>query len=235
MAIQPPRLLETLAALVAGATLAAAASSCNTTALNTTTGLYPISSPGTTIFDVANATKRGVCDIGRYNLMVDVEILPNVGQQIVIPPEVCEPDNDTCLLPPPNSSARPCIYGGPRLYYTVNGDTYAAIARRLAITVEALMGSHGAGGETATSVLAAGQFVKVPQCDPSRCVTQPFSFTHGVYKDLAEKYGTTVGQIMMLSPTYNYSQSLATPGQSPPSIVLPINCTLLAANYTVLD
>ncbi|KAH7045879.1 hypothetical protein B0J12DRAFT_711785 [Macrophomina phaseolina] len=212
----------------------AASTSCNTTALNTTTGLYYISEYGTTISDVAKATNRGICDIGRHNMMADVEILPNVGQSIYIPPQVCEPDNETCLLPRLTNATRTCIYGGPRLYYTVNGDTYDIIARRLNITAEALVGTGPQGNATTTTVLEPGQFVKVPQCDPSQCVIQPYSFTYGVYKDLAEKYGTTVGQIMMLSPTYNYSNS-EVDGRSPPSIVLPINCTVLSSNLTVLD
>jgi hypothetical protein len=61
---------------------------------------------------------------------------------------------------------------------------------------------------------------------------QPYSFEYGVYKDLADKYGSTVGQIMMMSPGYNYS-SYAVSGGSPPSIAIPINCTLLKSNYTV--
>lgn len=221
-----------LLALAAFANLAVAASSCNTTALNSTTGLYYISEYGTTIFDIANATNRGVCDIGRHNLMADVEIIPNVGQEILIPPEVCEPDNETCLLPRTNAT-RTCIYGGPRLYYTVNGDTYEVIARRLNITAESIM-EYAKDNETATTALEVGQFLKIPQCDPSQCVIQPYSFTYGVYKDLAEKYGTTVGQIMMLSPTYNYS-SIAMMGGTPPPIGLPINCTALSGNITVLD
>ncbi|EKG09396.1 Peptidoglycan-binding Lysin subgroup [Macrophomina phaseolina MS6] len=232
MASLTNHLLAILLALPAFAFSATAAATCNTTALNTTFGLYPITEYGTTIFDVANATGRGVCDIARANIMADVEIVPNVGQEIYIPAQVCEPDNATCLLPRINST-RTCIYGGPRLYYTVNGDTYEIIARRLNITAESLM-VYAKDGETSTTILEPGQFLKVPLCDPSQCIVQPFSFEYGVYKDLAEKYGTTVGQIMMLSPTYNYS-SIARLGGTPPPINLPINCTALSSNITVLD
>ncbi|KAJ9273335.1 hypothetical protein DTO212C5_409 [Paecilomyces variotii] len=137
-----------------------------------------------------------------------------------------------CLLPKQNAT-RSCIYGGPRLYYTVNGDTYDIIARRLKITTESVM-SNMKSNETATTPLAPGQFVKIPVFYPSQCVVQPYSFKYGVYKDLAERFGTTVGQIMMLSPTYNYSSS-ALRGETPPSINVAINCTLLSSNYTVLD
>lgn len=216
-------------ALVHAAHIAQAASSCDTSSLNATTGLYYVSEYPTTIFDIAQATNRGVCDIGRINCMADVTITPNIGQSIVIPPEVCEPDSDSCLLPN-TTSTRTCIYGGPRLYYTVQGDTYARIAQRLNLSVAAL----ASGNTSAGAVLAAQQFVKIPLCAPSQCVIQPYRFTYGTYRDLAEQYGTTVGQIMMLSPTYNYSEYVVT-GNIPPSIDLPINCTALSSNITVLS
>lgn len=223
-----------LMALLAMTPFTLVSSSCNSSALNTTEYLYPITEEGTTIFDVAKATNRGVCNIGRLNIMADVEIIPNVGQSILIPPQVCEPDNDSCILPWNNDTTNECIYGGPRLYYTVNGDTYERIAlKRLNITVESLMGDVN-GNSSASDLLPVGQFIKVPQCDPSQCIIQPYSFSYGVYKDLAEKYGTTVGQIMMLSPTYNYSSIAPLGGTSPP-IDLAINCTALSSNITVLD
>lgn len=124
-------------------------------------------------------------------------------------PAYYSPDNEMCLLPKQNAT-RSCIYGGPRLYYTVNGDTYDIIARRLNIAMESVM-SNMKPNETATTPLAPGQFVKIPICYLSKCVVQLYSFKYGVYKDLAEKFGTTVGRIMILSPTYNYS---ATRGNS---------------------
>lgn len=216
-------------ALAASSSLVSADSTCDTSALNTTTGSYYIGVENTTIFDVANATGRGVCDIGRVNCMADVTIVPNVGQTIVIPPEVCEPDNDSCLLPS-EESTNTCVNGGPRLYYTVNGDTYERIAQRLNISVASVV----SGNASATDVLPVGQFVKVPLCSPSQCILQPYTFTYGTYKDLAKQYGSTVGQIMMLSPTYNYSE-YSVNGNSPPTIDLPINCTALSNNVTVIS
>ncbi|KAL3433766.1 hypothetical protein BDV09DRAFT_186375 [Aspergillus tetrazonus] len=180
--------------------------------------LYPITTPNTTLFSIAAATNRGVCDIGRQNLMADVTIIPNVGEQILIPPETCHPDNDSCLLPN-TTRTRTCVSGGPRNYYTVNGDTYEIIARRLNITTESLTAT--ALGDEITGPndrLSPGKFIKVPLCEPSQCAIQPYKFTWGVYKDLAEEFGTTVGQIMMLSPTYNYSSLAFLPGGSFPPI-----------------
>lgn len=246
-----------LTAALASASVASAAS-CDTSTLNTTTYLYPITVENTTIADVAAATNRGLCNIARYNLMADEvctplstgnilpaffslllgannlsqSIVPNVGQEIVIPPEVCpdEVDNTSCVINNYNST-NTCLLGGPRLYYTVNGDTYAKIANRLDLAVDVV-----ADGADSTTVLAAGQFIKVPLCYPSMCSYEPFQFDETVptvYKDLADQYGATVGQFMMLSPTYNYSQSSYT-GQTPPTIDLPFNCTALSNNITVI-
>ena len=227
--------LSAVSFLSLGTSNFAIAATCDSSILNTTTYNYDITKEGTTVFDVARATNRGVCDIGRQNLMADVTILPNVGQSFLIPPETCTPDNESCLIKDVGRT-RTCIYGGPRLYYTVHGDTYEKIALRLNITTDSLTSeraAHGSGNVSTHEILSTGQFVKVPECSPIQCVMQPYSFKSGVYKDLAEKYGTTVGQIMMLSPTYNYSSDGLSPGACP-SITLPINCTALSSNTTVL-
>ncbi|KAL4808786.1 hypothetical protein BDV18DRAFT_157724 [Aspergillus unguis] len=220
-----------LASALASASASASASTCNPNTLNTTTYLYPITKENTTVADVAKLTNRGLCDIGRQNLMADVTITPNVGQQLVIPPETCTPDDTSCLVPT-SGQTRTCIYGGPRLYYTVNGDTYEKIAQRLNITTESLTSTGPGGAASATEVLAAGQYVKVPLCEPSECVLKPYEFSEGVYKDLADRFGSTVGQLMMLSPTYNYSQSLMEESGYPTVNVL-VNCTV-GRNVTVL-
>ncbi|KAE8316078.1 hypothetical protein BDV41DRAFT_584318 [Aspergillus transmontanensis] len=223
----------TLAALTASlALITPATATCDPSTLNTTTYYYPITEANTTVFDVARITKRGVCDIGRQNLMADVTIPPNVGETFIIPAEVCDPDNTSCLLS--GNATNTCIVGGPRLYYTVNGDTYEKIALRLNITVDALMGDMGEG-TTATDELPVGQFIKVPLCEDTTCVIKPYSFTWGVYKDLAEEFGTTVGQIMMLSATYNYSSLAFSAGGTFPPINILMNCTQPGKNVTVLD
>ncbi|KNG91507.1 hypothetical protein ANOM_000004 [Aspergillus nomiae NRRL 13137] len=225
----------TLAAMATSITLVASASAtCDPTILNTTTYYYPITDANTTVFDVARITKRGVCDIGRQNLMADVTIRPNVGETFIIPGEVCYPDNTSCLLS--GNATNTCIVGGPRLYYTVNGDTYEKVALRLNITVDALVGDMGTvGGTKPTDELPVGRFIKVPLCENTTCVIRPYSFSWGVYKDLAEEFGTTVGQIMMLSPTYNYSSLAFTPGGTFPPINILTNCTQPGKNVTVLD
>ncbi|KAF7195851.1 hypothetical protein HII31_02868 [Pseudocercospora fuligena] len=94
----------------------------------------------------------------------------------------------------------------------------------------------GGGGSqySANETIAAGQFIKIAMCSPSACEMEPALFSSGVYKDLADKYGSTVGQIQMLSPTYNYSY-IANEGGSWPPIAIPKNCHSLSSNYTILS
>ena len=71
--------------------------------------------------------------------MVDVSVVPNIGQTVIIPGEVCTPDWTTCLVSSPGPND--CLMGGPRLYYTVNGDTLWKIASRLNMTLSSLSAS----------------------------------------------------------------------------------------------
>ncbi|KAI4602006.1 hypothetical protein KJ359_010872 [Pestalotiopsis sp. 9143b] len=181
--------------------------------------------------------------------VVDVSVVPNVGQTIIISGEVCDPDWITCIIDGPGTND--CLVGGPRLYYTLNDDTLWKIAGRLNMTLDAVQcGGDGCNTNTtctdgicpggggsqysANENIAAGQFVKIPMCYPSTCKIEPYSFSSGVYKDLADEYGSTVGQIQMLSPTYNYSY-IANEGGTAPPIGLPKNCRLLASNYAIWD
>ncbi|KAI1302246.1 hypothetical protein F5Y03DRAFT_362180 [Xylaria venustula] len=226
-----------LSLLVASLAPLATGQACNSTALNATIGSYYVTVEGTTVFDIANQTSRGVCDIGRANLMADVTIPPNVGQTLRIPGEVCEPDQTTCLLP--ENGTNTCIYGGPRLYYTQKGDTLAVVARRLNLTTDSIATGGGgqsySGSTNVSAPLQEGQFIKIPRCVPSACVIEPYVFSEGVYLDLARKYGTTVGQIMMLSPTYNFSSIAFSEGGMFPPITMAYNCTALSDNVTVSD
>lgn len=181
--------------------------------------------------------------------VVDVSVVPNVGQTLIIPGQVCKPDWTSCIIDGPGTND--CLIGGPRLYYTLNGDTLWKIAGRLNMTVDSIkcggdscssqtnctdgICPGGGGSQYGTNeTIAAGQFIKIPMCSPSICDIEPYSFSAGVYKDLADKYGSTVGQIQMLSPTYNYSY-IANEGGTAPPIALAKNCRLLSSNYTVMD
>ena len=204
-------------------------SACNPSSLNTTIGAY-IVGENDTIFTIAQTVDRGVCDIARYNRMADAVII-TVGEELLIPPQVCDPDNSSCLLTPSNATMD-CVIGGPHNYVTFPNDTITSIAlNKFNITVASLFNTS-LGVATVDTVLDEGKTLKIPQCSPSQCIFQPFEFTYGVYKDLAPLYGTTVGQIMALNSQYNHSEGAVGTGAV---ITLPMNCTLLSSNYTEIS
>ena len=94
--------ITVIAATVLVATHASAAvfprvePSCNVTALDNSTYNYNVTEELESIWDIAHATGRGVCDIGRHNMMADVSIPATQGQSLIIPPQVCDPDWDSC-------------------------------------------------------------------------------------------------------------------------------------------
>ncbi|GLA11511.1 hypothetical protein AnigIFM62618_005477 [Aspergillus niger] len=221
-----------LAALPFLASAASAAPTCNRSNLNSTVGLYTVQD-GDTIASVSNSVNRGICDIARLNRMADAMIPFLTGEQLLIPPETCTPDNSTCLLfPSPTDNYADCVSGGPHTYYTVKGDTIRTIALRLNITVEALSATAQGGVSDPDALVQVGNELKVPQCSPSVCKVEPYHFTYGTYQDLADKIGSTVGQIMAFNPTYNHSDVARGQGAV---VTLPKNCRNLGDNVTVIS
>lgn len=202
---------------------------CDSSLLNSTTFTYTTTSQDT-IFSIAKKFDRGACDIARANRMIDAEHL-FAGFTLLIPGQVCNPDSSTCLLTRQNATAT-CVKGGPHDYKTIAGDTVEKIALyKLNVTVDTVMSEASeAGISSATEEIPAGTFIKVRQCVPSTCTITPFHFTYGVYKDLAEKFGTTVGQIMSFNGAYNYSDHSDAEAAW---ITVPMGCTNLALNVTV--
>ncbi|OJJ45155.1 hypothetical protein ASPZODRAFT_679089 [Penicilliopsis zonata CBS 506.65] len=206
---------------------------CDITALNLTSGVY-YTSENETIFEVAEAVNRGVCDIARYNRMADAILPLLTGEEILIPPEVCDPDNRSCLIvPEPNATYADCIMGGPHTYTTLKGDSIAYIALKLNLTVEALLTTAWVPnmGDPDAPV-EVGQVIKIPQCYPSQCIVQPGEFYYGTYKDLAAMLGTTPGQLMAFNPTYNHTT--ASQGQGP-WISFSMDCMPLSDNVTAVS
>ncbi|KAL3471156.1 hypothetical protein BJX99DRAFT_238034 [Aspergillus californicus] len=212
-----------------------AQASCNPSTLNTTSGVY-YAQENQTLFEIAHTVHRGACDIARYNRMADAVIPLTTGEEIIIPPQVCNPDNSTCLITAePNATYADCVVGGPHTYTTLAGDTMNYIALKLNLTIDALMSTSSMPGLEAGAtdeVIGAGQSMKLPQCSPSKCVFRPETFVYGTYKDLAAKVGTTPGQIMALNPTYNHSVEDQGEG---PVLTVPRDCVLLSNNVTVIS
>ena len=184
------------------------------------------------IFTISNKTGVGACDIARYNKLADAYSL-TPGFDILIPEQICEPDNTSCLLED-DEPLSDCVIGGPHTYTTIANDTIAKVAlTKFHVTIDSLTSqiSDEAGSfRNAWTVLTTGTTLKIPQCAPSQCIIQPYHFTYGTYKDLAAEVGATVGQLYAFNPTYNIS--ISGPGTGP-ILTIPFNCTLLSSNYTV--
>ncbi|PWY68845.1 hypothetical protein BO83DRAFT_380036 [Aspergillus eucalypticola CBS 122712] len=129
------------------------------------------------------------------------------GEELIISLEVCKPDNSTCLIvEKPGAVYADCINGGPHTYYTLIGDTFRYIALKLNLTLAALESTAQIEVSDPDAEVEAGNFIKLPQCDPSTCSLHPMEFIYGTYKNIADSLGTTVGQMMAINPTYNHSE-----------------------------
>ncbi|KAJ5851560.1 uncharacterized protein N7529_010945 [Penicillium soppii] len=200
---------------------------CDEASLNTTSFVYTTTSDDT-IFSIAKKFDRGACDIARANRMIDAEHL-YAEFTLKIPAQVCNPDSTTCLLTRQNATAT-CVKGGPHDYRTIAGDTIEKIALyKLNVTVETIWAQAKGMISSTTEVIPANSWIKIPQCVPSVCSVTPFHFTYGVYKDLAEKFDTTVGQIMSFNGGYNYSDHSDAEAAW---ITVPMGCVNLALNVT---
>lgn len=211
--------------VLSAAGLASASGSCDSSALNTTVSTYTTTEIET-VASIAKTFSRGVCDVARANRMSDPSIPFAAGTGVIIPAEVCDLDDSTCITEPNPDTTNFCLLGGPHLYYTQRNDTYRTIAiERFNISLDTVLTALGVDESQADVVLTESQFIKIPSCYPSQCILQPYKFTYGTYKDLAEKYGATVGQIIAYNPTYSHSEAETGDG---PVLTIPINCTALA-------
>jgi LysM repeat protein len=180
-------------------------SSCNHDNLNSTVGSY-IVKENKTISHISTIVDRGICDIARANRMADAMLPLHEGQELIIPAEVCKPDNSTCLITKSeNDTYADCVTGGPHTYYTLKGDTLRYIALKLNITLDAISATAQVDSNDPDAAVQVNNFLKLPLCSPSHCSVTPHTFTYGTYKDIAEKLGTTPGQLMALNPTYNFT------------------------------
>ncbi|ESZ95244.1 hypothetical protein SBOR_4356 [Sclerotinia borealis F-4128] len=204
---------------------------CTTASLNTTASTWTVIETDT-IFSIAAATNRGACDIARASRMPDAEYI-DTGFVLIIPAEVYDPDNDSCLLTASDDTTA-CLYGGPHTYTTVRNDTVDTVGKiAIKFNIDVSVISTDMLGVTSNDeVIVAGSMMKLPQCSPSGCTVQPIQFTYGVYKDLAAKYNATVGQIFAFNTGYRYSSSVEFLS---PILTLPMNCQALSDNITVIS
>ncbi|CAG7999600.1 unnamed protein product [Penicillium olsonii] len=207
-------------------------SSCDEATLNTTVGAYT-AQEGDTLASISSTVNRGMCDIARLNRMADALLPLTTGEALIIPPETCQLDNSTCLITAhPNGTYSDCVKGGPHTYYTLKGDTIRYVALKLNITIDSLLATAQGPDKDADTVLDEGDFLKIPLCSPSHCSFHPYTFTYGTYKDIAEKSGSTVGQLMAMNPTYNHSDVARGEG---PVLAVVRDCHTVGSNVTVIS
>jgi hypothetical protein len=182
---------------------------------------------------ISTTVNRGLCDIARLNRMADALLPLTTGEALIIPPEVCQPDNSTCLIvAQPNATYSDCVKGGPHTYYTLKGDTIRYVALKLNLTIDALLSTAQGPSNDADTVLDESQFLKLPLCSPSHCSFYPHTFTYGTYKDIADQSGSTVGQIMGMNPTYNHTDVAKGDGAV---IGVVSDCQTVGGNITVIS
>ncbi|KAL4155314.1 hypothetical protein PRNP1_007424 [Phytophthora ramorum] len=203
--------------------------SCDSSALNTTQTTYTTGAI-MSVTEVATINQRGICDVARANRMSDPTIPFAADTEVMIPAQVCDPDNISCFTVVDTDTTNFCLMGGPHLYYTQRNDTYRTIAlERFNITLDSVLTALIVDASQADVELDAGLFIKIPSCYPSQCTLQPYKFTYGTYKDLADEFGSSVGQIIGYNPTY--SHSVADTGDGP-VLTIPMDCKSLSDNVT---
>ncbi|WQF87489.1 Putative LysM domain-containing protein [Colletotrichum destructivum] len=158
--------------LAAAASFAVALPVCDATPTATTTSVAADPSPtcgklgdfhkttvkaGQTLTTIAERFHSGICDIAWQNKLANPNVI-NVGQVLLVPVNVCKPDNTSCLVPEGEAT---CVTGGPATYTIKSGDTFFVVAQSLGITTDSLTGANpGVVPEN----LQIDQVINVPVC-----------------------------------------------------------------------
>ncbi|RYN23083.1 hypothetical protein AA0114_g12858 [Alternaria tenuissima] len=174
---------------------------------------------------IAASLGLSVCDIARANRMADATLV-YAGEQLSIPSASTCPDDDSCLISDNTNATATCVMGGPHVYTSFDGDTLRSIAeQKFNISLSALQQTAmgpGISNDPDTNI-GAGQTLKLPLCKESQCQMLPYEIQYGTYADVARTYGSTVGQIMAVNPTYNKSTGAAGDG---PVVAILADCHL---------
>ncbi|KAL1621066.1 hypothetical protein SLS56_009371 [Neofusicoccum ribis] len=171
---------------------------CNgTITLDTSTQQYVIQA-GDTLTKIAKQFNRGICDIFNANNLTNPNFIV-AGDTLTIPPQVCNPDNTSCLGPQTTPTAT-CINGGPGFYIVQKGDTLSALSYLYNITLDSIIAANTANIPD-PDVIEVGQAVNIPVCARSQCTISPFTIRAGdVFVDLAREFMSSAGQILALNP-----------------------------------
>lgn len=193
---------------------------CNgTITLDSSTQQYVIQS-GDTLTAIARQFNRGICDIFYANNLTNPDVII-AGNTLVIPPQVCFPDNTSCLGSPTTPTAT-CIPGGPGFYIVRSGDTLSALSTLFNITLDSIIQANRENIPN-PDLIQIGQVVNIPVCPDTQCNISPYTIQPGdVFVKLAKQYLTSAGQILALNPGAN--PNALQPGQV---ITLPSYCGVI--------
>lgn len=190
---------------------------CNgTITLDTSTQQYVIQQ-GDTLTKIAEQFDRGICDIFEANNLTNPDYIVT-GDTLVIPPQVCLPDNTSCLGPKTTPTAT-CIPGGPGFIIVKKGDTLSSYSFLFNITLDSIIQANRQNIPNPDQI-EVGQIVNIPVCEGTLCQISPYAIEQGdIFLDLAEEYGSSAGQILALNPQADPNE--LEPGQI---ITLPSRC-----------
>lgn len=115
---------------------------------------------GDTLEKIAAEFNSGVCNIAAVNGLENPDFLA-LGQVLVVPTDVCNPDNDSCRTPLGTATCVDPSSGVSPIYVIQAGDTFFLIASDLGITLDSLVAANP--GVDAGN-LQIGQEINVPIC-----------------------------------------------------------------------
>ncbi|WYZ43743.1 hypothetical protein EsH8_VII_000179 [Colletotrichum jinshuiense] len=147
------------AALPTGTTATATTTAAATATASCTPGSFHKHTvkSGETLTTIAARYKSGICDIASANKLANPNSI-GLGQLLLVPTDVCNPDNTSCLTP---AASGTCVVNGQPTYTIQSGDTFFIVAQRLGITTDAITGANpGVTPET----LQVGQVINIPVC-----------------------------------------------------------------------
>lgn len=171
---------------------------------------------GDTLTTIAEKYASGICDIASVNSLDNPNLI-TPGQNLIIPTNCTTPDNTTCV-PEQTEGTQWCVPGVGSSYIVQSGDTLSAIATNFNLTLQAIINANPQIENP--DVIEVGQVVFVPICPASQCIVQTYYIESGdIFYDLAQTYGSTVGQLLSLNTGVNVTNLQV--GQQ---IILPWNC-----------
>ena len=172
---------------------------------------------GETLGSLAEQYTSGICDIASFNNIANPNLV-EPGQVLQVPTQCTTPDNTSCL---PESAPVPtatCAIAASSGYIVQSGDTLSNIATDYNITLDALVAANPQIENI--DLIFPDQLINIPVCAGSQCLVKTYNIQSGdLYFDLAQKVGTTVGNIKGVNPKVDPTKLQV--GQQ---ILLPKHC-----------